>query len=120
LIKYFQQRQTSKERFPELDFYKLFFNCWVFNKTEEEILDLTNEFVTKYKLEQTLRLKDYFWLFSEDEQKYNDGMRWAWMYNTIIKEMLPKEKKEIKDFINSNFSKEEIEFHLEWNDELFD
>jgi hypothetical protein len=120
MIKLFQSKQTSKWQYPALDFYKLFFNCWIYDKTEEEIQKLTEEFITNYKLKETLKLKNYFWELSENEQNFSDGMKWAWMYTTIVKEMLPKETKEIKDFINFNFSKEEVEFHLEWSDELFD
>jgi hypothetical protein len=122
LIKIFQERfRTNLFNINNKkdSFYDLFFRCWVLMKSEDEILEETNYFIQKNKID--LKPKEYYWEYMDNgEFCKNDQERWIWMYNSVVKEMLAKESKDTQDYFNLHYSPEEIEFQLNWNDELFD
>jgi len=119
LIKYLREKQNQMTLSLGTEFYDLYYQCWVFHKTEEEILSLTKQFIKNYVLESKLKSKEYYWELSEKEKNFSDGLKWVWMYNEI-KEMVSKDSDKIKKYIKIKYSKEEIDWSLEWNDELFD
>jgi hypothetical protein len=120
LIKYFIDCQKSFRNFPKKEFYETYFECWVFDKSEEEIKNLTNNFLKEFNLFLILQTKNYYWEYSEEEQNWPDSKKWIWMYNTIRNIMLTKESNDIKNYFKFKYCPEEIDFRTNWNDELFD
>jgi hypothetical protein len=119
LIRYYQDIQKSTISLGR-EFYSLYYDCWLFEKSDTDILDLTIYFLRNNELEHILTTKNFYWELANKEKNWPDGEKWIWMYNSI-QEMLSKESKEIRNFFKKEYAKEEIEYKLwDWNDELFD
>jgi hypothetical protein len=120
LISYFRDNINKFDTNQRKDFYDLYYICWIFPKDEKVILHVTNSFLVLNNLRTTIDSKEYYWELSEKEQDFDDGLKWAWMYNIVIKDLLRKESKSLRDYFYDKYSEEEIDWKLNWNDELFD
>jgi hypothetical protein len=113
-----KEKQNINNPECKLNFYKVYYDCWVFAKTEEERLSLTERFIRVNNLKTELNSKEYYWEHSNLVDA-KDAEKFVWMYN-FIESLLNKESKVIKKYIRNRYTKEDIEWNLEWNDELPD
>jgi hypothetical protein len=119
IIKFFLVSKLRNYFTNSIDFYKIYYECWVKDKSEDEINKLTLEFFNSDKLKFILESKEFFWELSENEQNWSDSEKWVWMYNSI-QQMLSTEKEDIRKYFRMNYSEEELLWQSEWPDEFPD
>lgn len=122
LSKYIYEKRSYFTEESRCKFYSLFYDCFVYNKTDDEILEMTKSYIEKYNLKNNLAGKEYYWeLFLENQKKRPSNFEnWAVLYKMINNEMLPKEPPSIIEFVKNKYDEKEVEWNLNWNSELFD